>query len=71
MITDRIKRILGGLPTHIVLLGLCAIWLIPTIGLLITSLRPFQDINQSGWWTALAPRKAAGQDVYEKYLAPY
>jgi alpha-glucoside transport system permease protein len=59
MTTDRIKMILSGLPTHVVLIGLCLIWLIPTIGLFITSLRPFQDINQSGWWTALAPPRGA------------
>jgi alpha-glucoside transport system permease protein len=71
MTTDRIKMILSGLPTHVVLIGLCLVWLIPTIGLFVTSLRPFQDINESGWWTALAPRETVGQDVYEKYLAPH
>jgi alpha-glucoside transport system permease protein len=71
MTTDRIKMILSGLPTHIVLIGLCLVWLIPTIGLFVTSLRPFQDINESGWWTAFAPRETVGQDVYEKYLAPH
>jgi alpha-glucoside transport system permease protein len=71
MTTDRIKMILSGLPTHILLIGLCLVWLIPTIGLFVTSLRPFQDINQTGWWTALAPRETVGQDVYDKYLAPY
>jgi alpha-glucoside transport system permease protein len=59
MTTDRIKMILSGLPTHIVLIGLCLIWLVPTIGLFVTSLRPFQDINESGWWTILAPPKGA------------
>ena len=59
MISDRIKMILSGLPTHVVLIGLCLIWLVPTFGLLVTSLRPFQDINQSGWWTALAPPRGA------------
>jgi alpha-glucoside transport system permease protein len=59
MTSDRIKKILGGLPTHIALIGLCLVWLIPTFGLFVTSLRPFQDINQSGWWTILsAPRGA-------------
>ncbi len=67
MTTDRIKRILGGLPTHVVLLGLCAIWLIPTIGLLVTSLRPFQDINDSGWWTALSAPK--GSEDYSQTCA--
>ncbi len=56
---DRIKKILGGLPTHVVLVSLCLIWLIPTIGLFVTSLRPFQDINQSGWWTILSPPRGA------------
>jgi len=59
MITDRVKKILSGIPTHVVLVGLCLVWLIPTIGLLVTSLRPFQDINQSGWWTVLAPPRGA------------
>ncbi len=59
MTADRFKKVLGGLPTHAVLIGLCLIWLIPTIGLLVTSLRPFQDINQSGWWTALSPPRGA------------
>ena len=59
MTGDRIKMILSGLPTHVVLIGLCLIWLIPTIGLFVTSLRPFQDINQNGWWTALAPPRGA------------
>ena len=70
MTRDRIKMILSNLPTHVVLIGLCLIWLVPAFGLFVTSLRPFQDINESGWWTALSPRKTVGQDVYAKYLAP-
>jgi alpha-glucoside transport system permease protein len=67
MTTDRIKMLLGKLPTHVVLIGLCVIWLIPTIGLLITSLRPFQDINDSGWWTSLSPPK--GSEDYAQTCA--
>ena len=59
MTRDRIKMILSSLPTHVVLIGLCLIWLVPTFGLLVTSFRPFQDINQSGWWTSLAPPRGA------------
>jgi alpha-glucoside transport system permease protein len=64
MNVDRIKKTLGSLPTHIMLVGLCLVWLVPAIGLLVTSFRPFQDINQSGWWTALsAPR---GSESYSQ-----
>jgi alpha-glucoside transport system permease protein len=30
---------------------LAILWTIPTFGLLVTSIRPEQDINTSGWWT--------------------
>jgi alpha-glucoside transport system permease protein len=30
------------------------LWTIPTFGLLVSSIRPEKDINQSGWWTFFA-----------------
>jgi alpha-glucoside transport system permease protein len=39
--------------SRITLLILCIIWTVPTIGLLVTSLRPGVDTERSGWWTAL------------------
>jgi alpha-glucoside transport system permease protein len=38
---------------RITLVIVCVLWLIPTIGLLVTSIRPRLDTQQSGWWTAL------------------
>ena len=37
----------------VVMILLCALWLLPTIGLLVTSFRPRIDAQTSGWWTAL------------------
>jgi alpha-glucoside transport system permease protein len=38
---------------HVALIGLAVIWLVPTVGLLVTSFRPRADIQSSGWWEAL------------------
>ncbi len=40
---------------HAVILGLMALWLVPTLGLFVNSFRPAADVARSGWWTALAP----------------
>jgi alpha-glucoside transport system permease protein len=40
---------------HGALVLLVIIWTIPTLGLLITSFRPADDVATSGWWTVLVP----------------
>lgn len=35
----------------IFLFALCAVWVVPTLGLLITSFRDPEAVNNSGWWT--------------------
>jgi ABC-type sugar transport system, permease component len=63
------KSRFGHLPTHLTIVVLMAIWLIPTIGLLINSLRPAADVNQSGWWTAIFAPSQLGLDNYAHVLA--
>jgi alpha-glucoside transport system permease protein len=46
---------LGSLPLNIAMILLTALWLIPTLGLFISSFRPRFLINTTGWWTALVP----------------
>jgi alpha-glucoside transport system permease protein len=41
------------LPLHLVVIVIGALWLMPTIALLFTSVRNIGDINNSGWWTFL------------------
>ena len=36
--------------TNFILIVICVIWLIPILGILITSFRPSEDIFKSGWW---------------------
>lgn len=39
---------------NVALLGLCVIWMVPVIGLLITSVRNPDAAASTGWWTVLA-----------------
>ena len=36
---------------RIVVAILCVLWIVPVIGLFLTSFRPLDDANNSGWWT--------------------
>ena len=46
---------LGSLPLHLALIILTIIWIVPTLGLLISSFRPGFLLSRTGWWTALFP----------------
>lgn len=52
---DRWGHLLQRLPLHLVIVIFIAIWIIPTIGLIVNSFRSLQDMNQGGWWTVLFP----------------
>ena len=41
-------------PLHVVLIALSVIWLVPAVGLFISSLRPQNLITTTGWWTAFS-----------------
>ncbi|MNH92375.1 L-arabinose transport system permease protein AraQ [compost metagenome] len=59
------KRKGGKWIVNIVLGFICLIWLLPTLGLLISSFRPAADILQTGWWKVLPHQewKAAGDTI--------
>ncbi len=49
------KRFFGWFTLRASLILLCLIWTVPSVGLMITSLREPDAIRNSGWWTALTP----------------
>jgi len=62
---EKFNRFLSHIPKNAIIIFMVLIWILPTFGLLITSLRPVQSINNSGWWTILnAP---VGSVEYSQY----
>jgi alpha-glucoside transport system permease protein len=51
--SEKTSRVLSRGLLHTVIILIAVLWLIPTIGVLITSFRPAQDVANSGWWTVL------------------
>ncbi len=65
--SERVARIVGRAPTHIILGVIALIWLVPSIGLLITSFRPSADMRATGWWNVFVePRFTLAN--YERVL---
>lgn len=51
--SERMVRALTRSPLHFVLIGISLLWLVPTIGLALTSFRKPPAIASSGWWHSI------------------
>ena len=60
---------LSGLVLHVAVIGLTVAWMVPTVGLLVSSFRTFAAISSSGWWMALSPPFSFTLENYSKVLA--
>jgi alpha-glucoside transport system permease protein len=52
-VSERMVGFLTKTPVHLALLVIAFIWLVPTVGLLITSVRVPADITSSSWWSSI------------------
>jgi len=66
---NGLRKFLSKVPLHLVIIGLCLIWIVPTLGTFVTSLRPRQRVLQSGWWTVILPKQDEGEAAYTEYCA--
>ncbi|WP_328582212.1 carbohydrate ABC transporter permease [Streptomyces sp. NBC_00370] len=64
----RIAARLGGGAVRVVLILVGLFWLMPTIGLLISSLRDSKDINASGWWKVFTAPSQLTTENYSHLL---
>jgi alpha-glucoside transport system permease protein len=65
---DRFGASLQRLPLHLVIIIFCAIWIVPTIGMVINSFRSVGDMGNAGWWTTLFPPHGFTLDSYQTVL---
>jgi alpha-glucoside transport system permease protein len=52
---------------RIVVAILCFLWIVPVIGLFLTSFRPLDDANSSGWWTLFWTPSAWARMNFDNY----
>ncbi len=55
-------------PLHLAILIICLIWMIPTVGLLISSFRPPALVSTTGWWMAFTPPFIFTLENYQRVL---
>lgn len=67
-VIDRWGHQLQRLPLHLVIIVFIAVWIVPTIGLVINSFRSVSDMGQAGWWTTLFPPHGFTLASYQQVL---
>ncbi len=61
------QRFLARLPLHFAVIAIAVIWLVPTTGLLVSSLRTPQAIRSTGWWTVFTDFFSGEQWTLQNY----
>ena len=80
--STAVRRSLSSPWASAIVIILTVLWTIPTIGLLVTSLRPSDQATNSGWWTAFTPdgwgwtlnnysEVISGGEIIPSGIAPY
>ena len=57
----------GGWFVKITVLAIVILWIIPALGVLITSMRPEAAVDSSGWWTVLPKLFDTSQWTFDNY----
>lgn len=68
-LSARIVGVLTRAPLTILLAVIAVLWLVPTFGLLMTSLLAPGDVAERGWWQVLSEPSLASLDNYREVLS--
>jgi alpha-glucoside transport system permease protein len=61
---ERLANTLKRIPIHVVVISMVAVWLVPTLGVFVTSFRSRQAVRESGWWTIVSRPPIPGTQEY-------
>ncbi len=65
----RLNRLFSRLPVHLSLVLLMVFWIVPTLGVFVTSFRTREAVRTTGWWTVFVPQPVEGRAEYTAYCA--
>jgi alpha-glucoside transport system permease protein len=65
----RLLRVIGKAPIHALLVFIGLLWLVPTLGLFLTSLLPASVISNEGWWKVIAEPGLATLENYRRVFS--
>ena len=64
-VSVRLLRVVGRAPVHLVLLAVGILWLVPTLGIFLTSLLGAEDFQDEGWWQVFTEPSKLTFENYE------
>jgi alpha-glucoside transport system permease protein len=64
-VAARVARMFARVPMQLLMILIAALWLVPTLGLLLTSLMPASQIAEKGWWKIFADPSLATLNNYK------
>ena len=68
-LSTKILRIAGKLPVQLFLIAVGVLWVVPTIGLLVTSILPASHFDQAGWWKIFSHPSLATWSNYDQIFS--
>ena len=68
-IASRVVRVATRTPVHLILAAVGLLWLIPTLGLFLTSIMPADRFDTTGWWKVIAHPSLATWQNYDRLFS--
>jgi alpha-glucoside transport system permease protein len=67
--TSWLAQVLRSGPVHVLLILVCLIWTVPTVGLFVSSFRPAAQVATTGWWEAFTTPFQFTLDNYQQVIS--